>query len=71
MYDLIPIVNVVLLTITLFSFHSISFSQTFSAKGQFVASGLISNDIPDNWQSYESIIEYIPVSYTHLRAHET
>ena len=60
MYNLISIVNVVLLTITLFSFHGISFSQTFSAKGQFVASGLTSNDIPDNWQSYESIIEYIP-----------
>ena len=71
MCNSISIFKVVLYSITLFSFHGITFSQTFSAKGQLVVSGLTSNDIPDNWQSYESIIEYIPtlslaVSYTHL-----
>ena len=60
MYNFISIVKVVLLSITLFSFHGITFSQTFSAKGQLVVSGLTSNDIPDNWSSFESIIGYIP-----------
>ena len=60
MCNSISIFKVVLSSITLFSFHGITFSQTFSAKGQLVVSGLTSNDIPDNWQSYESIIGYIP-----------
>ena len=60
MHNLVSIVNSFLLPIILFSFHSIILSQTYSVKGQFVASGLTSNDIPDNWKSYESVIGYIP-----------
>ena len=46
--------------ITIFSFHSITLSQAYPIKGQFIASGLTSNDIPDSWSSYETIIGYIP-----------
>ena len=60
MHNLVSIVNSFLLPITLFSFHSITLSQTYSVKGQFIASALTSNDIPENWQSHESIIGYIP-----------
>ena len=60
MYNLISIINGFLLLVILFFFHCITFSQTYSVKGQFVASGLTSIDIPDNWESYESVIGYIP-----------
>ena len=60
MYNLVSIVNGFLLLITIFSFHSITLSQTYPVKGQFIASGLTSNDIPDSWSSYETIIGYIP-----------
>ena len=60
MYNSVSIVNGFLLLITIFSFHSITLSQIYSAKGQFVASGLTSNDILDSWSSYETIIGYIP-----------
>ena len=60
MYNLVSIVNGFLLLITIFSFHSITLSQTYPIKGQFVASGLTSNDVPGNWSSYETIIGYIP-----------
>ena len=60
MYKLVSIVNGFLLLITIFSFHSITLSQAYPVKGQFIASGLTSNDIPDSWSSYETIIGYIP-----------
>lgn len=60
MYNLVSIVNGFLLLITIFSFHSITLSQAYPVKGQFIASGLTSNDIPDSWSSYETIIGYIP-----------
>ena len=60
MYNLVSIVNGFLLLITIFSFHSITLSQAYPIKGQFIASGLTSNDIPDSWSSYETIIGYIP-----------
>tara|TARA_B100000579_G_C22733308_1_gene805381 strand:+ start:100 stop:1200 length:1101 start_codon:yes stop_codon:yes gene_type:complete len=59
-YNLVSIVNGFLLLITIFSFHSITLSQAYPVKGQFIASGLTSNDIPDSWSSYETIIGYIP-----------
>lgn len=60
MYNLVSIVSGFLLLITIFSFHSITLSQAYPVKGQFIASGLTSNDIPDSWSSYETIIGYIP-----------
>ena len=43
-----------------FLLHSISISQNLHLKGQFLASSITSNDVPDNWQAYESIFSYIP-----------
>ena len=60
MCNLVSIVNSFLLLITIFSFHSITLSQSYPIKGQFIASGLTSNDISDSWSSYETIIGYIP-----------
>ena len=60
MFNLLSIVNGFLLLITIFSFHSITLSQAYPIKGQFIASGLTSNDIPDSWSSFETIIGYIP-----------
>ena len=43
-----------------FLLHSLSISQNLNLKGQLLASSITSNDVPDNWQAYESIFSYIP-----------
>ena len=43
-----------------FLLHSLSISQNLHLKGQLLASSITSNDVPDNWQAYESIFSYIP-----------
>ena len=43
-----------------FLLHSLSISQNLHLKGQLLASSISSNDVPDNWQAYESIFSYIP-----------
>ena len=43
-----------------FLLHSFSISQNLHLKGQLLASSITSNDVPDNWQAYESIFSYIP-----------
>ena len=60
MHKAVAIVKNVLIFIIFFFFNSLTFSQTLSIKGQLLVSGLTSNDIPNNWQSFESIIGYIP-----------
>ena len=60
MHKAVAIVKKVLIFIIFFFFNSLTFSQTLSIKGQLLVSGLTSNDIPNNWQSFESIIGYIP-----------
>ena len=43
-----------------FLLHSLSISQNLHLKGQLLASSITSNDVPDNWQAYESIFSYVP-----------
>ena len=43
-----------------FLLHSLSMSQNLHLKGQLLASSITSNEVPDNWQAYESIFSYIP-----------
>ena len=43
-----------------FLLHSFTISQNLHLKGQLLASSITSNDVPDNWQAYESIFSYIP-----------
>ncbi len=50
----------ILCSSSFFLLHSFSISQNLHLKGQFLASNITSNDVPDNWQAYESIFSYIP-----------
>jgi len=54
------IAKTILLPIFLYAFHCDAYAQIFSVKGQFEFSSLTSNDVPDSWRPYESIIGYIP-----------
>ena len=40
--------------------NSIIICQALSSKGMLTLSSLTNNDIPDNWSSYESSLNYIP-----------